>query len=122
MCLASHRASRKYGESLTPAQATTSTGYTTCHECVSRHRPSMIVVAAAMASLPGCGGRSTTRVEPVPQMSTMPPEHMPAETGSREQTAYEQVNHVLNRLTFGARPGDAEAVRAMGVDRWIDLQ
>lgn len=86
------------------------------------HRPSMIAVAAAMASLTACGGRSTTRVEPVPQMSTMPPEQMPAETGSREQTADEQVNHVLNRLTFGARPGDAEAVRAMGVDRWIDLQ
>ena len=28
----------------------------------------------------------------------------------------------LNRLTFGARPGDVEQVMAMGVDRWIDLQ
>jgi uncharacterized protein (DUF1800 family) len=30
--------------------------------------------------------------------------------------------HVLNRLTFGARPGDVERVTAMGVDKWIDLQ
>ncbi len=30
--------------------------------------------------------------------------------------------HALNRLTFGPRPGDVEAVMAMGVDRWIDLQ
>jgi uncharacterized protein (DUF1800 family) len=34
----------------------------------------------------------------------------------------EQVRQTLNRLTFGARPGDAAAVDAMGVDRWIDLQ
>ncbi len=34
----------------------------------------------------------------------------------------EQVQQVLNRLTFGPRPGDAAAVRAMGIDSWIDLQ
>ena len=27
--------------------------------------------------------------------------------------------HVLNRLAFGPRPGQVEAVEAMGVDRWI---
>ena len=41
---------------------------------------------------------------------------------AREQTADQQVRHVLNRLAFGARPGDAERVRAMGVDRWIAMQ
>jgi len=30
--------------------------------------------------------------------------------------------HVLNRLTFGARPGDVERLKAMGVDKWVDLQ
>jgi uncharacterized protein (DUF1800 family) len=30
--------------------------------------------------------------------------------------------HALNRLTFGPRPGDVQAVTAMGVDKWIDLQ
>ena len=30
--------------------------------------------------------------------------------------------HVLNRLTFGPRPGDVERVRGMGVDKWIELQ
>src|SRR3954468_1360924 len=34
----------------------------------------------------------------------------------------ERVTHVLSRLTFGARPGDAERVAAMGVNRWIDQQ
>src|SRR5438128_138979 len=42
--------------------------------------------------------------------------------GTREQTADEQVKHVLNRLAFGPRPGDVERVRAMGVDKWIDQQ
>lgn len=30
--------------------------------------------------------------------------------------------HALNRLTFGPRPGDAQTVVAMGVDKWIELQ
>jgi uncharacterized protein (DUF1800 family) len=33
-----------------------------------------------------------------------------------------QIVHVLNRLTFGPRPGDVEQVRRMGVDKWIDQQ
>lgn len=40
----------------------------------------------------------------------------------REQTADQQVHHVLNRLGFGPRPGDVAAVRAMGVDAWIARQ
>ena len=34
----------------------------------------------------------------------------------------ERVLHALNRLTFGPRPGDVEAVKAMGLQRWFDLQ
>jgi uncharacterized protein (DUF1800 family) len=41
---------------------------------------------------------------------------------TREQDATQQVAHVLSRLTFGARPGDAARVRALGVDKWIELQ
>jgi uncharacterized protein (DUF1800 family) len=33
-----------------------------------------------------------------------------------------RIVHVLNRLTFGPRPGDIEEVRRMGVEKWIDLQ
>ncbi|MDQ3697301.1 MAG: DUF1800 domain-containing protein [Gemmatimonadota bacterium] len=45
-----------------------------------------------------------------------------AAAAPREQTADQQVKHALSRLTFGARPGDAERVRVMGVDRWIAEQ
>lgn len=34
----------------------------------------------------------------------------------------EQVLHVLDRLTFGPRPGDVEAVKKIGVKKWIDQQ
>jgi uncharacterized protein (DUF1800 family) len=40
----------------------------------------------------------------------------------RELAADQQVIQALNRLTFGPRPGDAQKVRAMGLDKWIDLQ
>lgn len=43
-------------------------------------------------------------------------------SAGREQTADQQVQHVLNRLAFGPRPGDVAAVRTMGVDGWIAQQ
>ena len=33
-----------------------------------------------------------------------------------------RIVHVLNRLGYGPRPGDVDAVRRMGVDAWIDRQ
>ena len=34
----------------------------------------------------------------------------------------DRITQALNRLTFGARPGDAEQVARIGLARWIDLQ
>ena len=34
----------------------------------------------------------------------------------------QHILHVLNRLGFGARPGDVERVRAMGVERYVEQQ
>ncbi|MBL0169456.1 MAG: DUF1800 domain-containing protein [Gemmatimonadaceae bacterium] len=45
-----------------------------------------------------------------------------SEMAAREQTADQQVQHVLSRLAFGPRPGDVAAVRAVGVDAWIAKQ
>lgn len=41
---------------------------------------------------------------------------------TREQTADQQVQHVLNRLAYGPRPQDVAAVRREGVDAWIARQ
>src|SRR5215471_14724441 len=34
----------------------------------------------------------------------------------------QKVLHALNRFTFGPRPGDVDAVRAMGLDKWFEQQ
>ena len=33
-----------------------------------------------------------------------------------------RIEHALNRLTFGPRPGDEAAIRKIGLKKWIDLQ
>src|ERR1043165_7577791 len=40
----------------------------------------------------------------------------------RELLPEQQIQQVLNRVGFGPRPGDVAKVRAMGVDKWIDMQ
>ena len=40
--------------------------------------------------------------------------------GTDIQTA--KVRHLLRRATFGARPGDVEAVKKMGIEAWLDRQ
>lgn len=40
----------------------------------------------------------------------------------RDMTADQQRWHLLNRLAFGARPGDVDRLRTVGLDRWIDAQ
>src|SRR2546426_678632 len=34
----------------------------------------------------------------------------------------QRILHVLNRLGYGARPGDVERVKAMGIDKYIEQQ
>jgi uncharacterized protein (DUF1800 family) len=69
----------------------------------------------------GCVGAG---VYPAPAAADVGGRAAPQVTSAstREQTADQQVIHALNRLAFGPRPSDADAVRAMGVDRWIARQ
>ncbi len=34
----------------------------------------------------------------------------------------QKILQAINRLTFGARPGDVEDIRELGVEKWIDMQ
>src|ERR1700752_2624472 len=43
-------------------------------------------------------------------------------TKSQNLTEEQRIIHVLNRLGFGARPGDVERVRAMGLENYINQQ
>src|SRR5579864_7086217 len=55
---------------------------------------------------------------------------LPAAAKSKKQSAdnlgtmpaSKRAAHALNRLTFGARPGEVEQVQQMGVEKWIELQ
>jgi len=68
-------------------------------------RPFALAVAATAIA---CGGNA--------------PRTAPSPDGTAQLSSAEQAHHVLDRLAFGGRPGDAQAVSAMGVDRWIDRQ
>jgi len=46
----------------------------------------------------------------------------PAGPFNREIPKDQRVQQALNRLTFGPRSGDAAAVQAMGLKKWLDLQ
>ena len=46
----------------------------------------------------------------------------PSLAQQRELNTAEQVAHVVSRLTFGPRYGDADRIAKMGVDRWIAEQ
>src|SRR5215213_6841237 len=41
---------------------------------------------------------------------------------SQSLTEEQRIIHVLNRLGFGARPGDVERVNAMGVEKYVEQQ
>ena len=80
-------------------------------------RTAPIALAMPASLLIGCSSTGRTSTDQRP--SSLPSAAMVA---AREQTADQQVQHVLNRLAFGARPGDADAVRSMGVDQWVARQ
>src|SRR5215211_703457 len=41
---------------------------------------------------------------------------------ARRLSEEQRILHVLNRLGFGARPGDVERVRALGIERYVEQQ
>jgi uncharacterized protein (DUF1800 family) len=78
-----------------------------------------------VATVAACGGSGATKVSSgtTPMFGAAPTaEPAGLSVGPREQDATQQVNHVLSRLTFGAKPGDVAMMREIGVDRWIDRQ
>jgi len=69
-------------------------------------------VVALLFAAAACGAQS-------PKLASSP---SPLASQNQELLPDEQVQQALNRLTFGARPGDADKIRSMGVEKWIDLQ
>src|SRR4051794_15228929 len=72
-----------------------------------RVKPVFCIVAALLAALPTAEAKKS-------------PKNQPA--ASAQLQGDERILHALNRLTFGARPGDVASVRQMGLQAWIDKQ
>ncbi len=68
---------------------------------------SLMATGLLLAALRGPGGTSVTSEAPQP---------------AADSTERARALHVLNRLTYGPRPGDVDRVVAMGVDRFIEQQ
>lgn len=70
-----------------------------------------ITQVAVVLTLIGCASRPVVR-EPV----------LAGREEPREMSPDSQIVHALNRLTYGARPKDVEAVKREGLDRWLVRQ
>jgi uncharacterized protein (DUF1800 family) len=58
----------------------------------------------------------------VPAWTTKKKAEVDSKRFQEKLTKDEQVLHVLDRLTFGPRPGDVAIAKKMGIKKWIDLQ
>src|SRR6266567_1385564 len=76
---------------------------------ISRQTGAFLMIAALLLSTFAAGVGAQSMKAP-PNKSTA------------KLSADQRILHVLNRLGFGSRPGDVERVKAMGVDKYIELQ
>jgi uncharacterized protein (DUF1800 family) len=70
----------------------------------------------ALAALAGCSGAASGGA------TAARPGTTDAAPRGAALAADRQIVHTLNRLTYGARPGDLERVRAVGLSAWIERQ
>src|SRR6478672_1479264 len=76
----------------------------------------LVLAAAALLSVAPIGASAQK------SGAKSPPKTVIARSDVRELPADQQIIQALSRLTFGARPGDAQQVRSIGLDNWIDRQ
>jgi Protein of unknown function (DUF1800) len=73
-------------------------------------------------ALAGCLVLSLVQQPAILLAAPSPAWHSKRSAATHSLTEQERAAHALNRLTFGARPGDLERVEAIGVKKWIELQ
>jgi uncharacterized protein (DUF1800 family) len=95
--------------------------------CWSMCFPAPLALAQDAAPARAGASNSASNVpSPAPVLSSAPRPHR-AEYESGQLRGDARILHALNRLTFGPKPGDVDAVRAMGpnntgLDKWFDQQ
>ncbi len=88
---------------------------------MNRTRFTGFLIALAVAVIPAAEltGRAAESRIPNPESRPSTSSGRPEALEGRDDAT---ITHALNRLTFGARPGDVDRVRAMGLAAWIDQQ
>lgn len=82
-----------------------------------------VVLLCSVLALSAVHARPSTKSSPMPTKPLI--SNQPSSLSQSPQSSDDleaRIIHALNRLTFGPRPGDIEAVRTMGVDRFIEQQ
>jgi uncharacterized protein (DUF1800 family) len=89
----------------------------------------LVCAALGLGLLGGCtsakagdGHVAAPVAQAAPAVPAVAPQRPIATVTAPSVSGERQIVHVLSRLTYGARPGDVERVRAMGVSAWIDRQ
>ncbi len=78
---------------------------------------SRVLTLLALGALAGCSAAAAAGAGPAqPQVAES------SAASAAPPAVDRQILHALNRLTYGARPGDVERVRAIGLSAWIDRQ
>jgi uncharacterized protein (DUF1800 family) len=77
-------------------------------------RPGWTLVLLALITLAGFSGAAAGGASPAVAESSR--------ASAAPSESDRKIFHALNRLTYGARPGDLERVRAVGLSAWIDRQ
>ena len=82
-------------------------------------------LALAQEASPGQNAASVDRSGTSTPQSSAAQKHRASYAAKPEPGQLEgdaRILHALNRLTFGPKPGDLEAVRVIGLDKWLDAQ
>ena len=77
-----------------------------------------VLTLAVLLVCVSLGATKTKKIKPI-KPSANPPEYV---SFSRPLRPDDQVRHAIDRLTFGARPGDFDQVKRLGLDKWLDLE
>ena len=87
---------------------------------MERLRGSLAVLLCLILSIPSASGLAETAPPPAKQTTNHSPARAAYQSG--QLRGDQRILHALNRFTFGPRPGDLEAVRAMGLEKWFARQ
>jgi uncharacterized protein (DUF1800 family) len=86
---------------------------------LERLKASLAFLLCGLLAVPSAPAFAQSAPNPAGQPQAKP-HRQPYQSGQLQGD--DRILHALNRFTFGTRPGDLEAVRSMGLERWFAQQ